>query len=83
MSSIKHALILAAIFLGGCAAGVKPISSPSGKQGFVINCGGGLRSWAQCYDAATKACGGTYKIVDTATTQRTEISRVLVVECDN
>ena len=74
------------LVLTGCAAGVKPITTPEGKQGFVVTCDGSADDWSTCYQAATKACGGKYGIVDrnessTPTVHGPMVRRHMVAEC--
>lgn len=72
--------------LAGCAATVKPMLTPDGKQGFLVECDGSADSWASCYEAATKACNGTYRVLDrnestTPTGLGPIIRRNLIAEC--
>lgn len=63
--------------LAACASSqsTQLIHLPDGTDGFTINCSGSdaRQSWAQCYEAAGKACGASgYDVVskegdDTAT----------------
>jgi len=74
------------LVLTGCAAGVKPITTPEGKQGFVVTCDGSADDWSTCYQAATKACGGKYGIIDrnessTPTAHGPMVRRHMVAEC--
>jgi hypothetical protein len=76
----------AAILLTGCAAGVKPITTPSGKAGHYISCDGSADDWSTCYEAAIRACGGKYNVVDrnessTPTAYGSMVRRHLITEC--
>ena len=74
------------VILTGCAAGVKPITTPAGNRGFVVTCDGAADDWSTCYRAATKACGGKYGIIDrnessTPTAYGPMVRRHMVAEC--
>lgn len=82
--SITSILLAAAI--AGCAATVKPMTTPEGKQGFLVECDGSADSWASCYEAATKACQGKYSVIDrnessTPTAYGSLVRRNLIAEC--
>jgi hypothetical protein len=84
MKKMNAALI--ALILTGCAAGVKPITTPDGKRGFVVTCDGSADDWSTCYQAATKACNGKYGIIDrnessTPTVYGPMVRRHMVAEC--
>jgi len=49
--------------LAGCAAGVKKITTPDGRLGYLISCDGSADDWSTCYAEATKLCG-KYNIID-------------------
>jgi len=79
-------LIALVVGLGGCAATVKPMQTPNGLQGFLVSCDGSADDWASCYGAATKACGGKYRVLDksessTASPYGPIVRRALIVEC--
>jgi hypothetical protein len=85
-TKIVLALIGALTMLAGCAAGVKPITTPSGKAGFYVSCDGSADDWSTCYQAAIQACGGTYNVVDrnessTPTAYGPMVRRHLITEC--
>ena len=63
MKLIAFSLILSAAAIAGCAATIKPMTTPEGKQGFLVECDGSADSWASCYEAATKACQGKYNVI--------------------
>ena len=72
--------------LCSCAASVKPMTTPNGKEGFLISCDGYADDWTTCYEAATKSCKGKYQIVDrnessTATAYGPLVRRYLIAEC--
>jgi hypothetical protein len=78
-------VFFACVLLAGCAAGVKPITTPDGAKGFVVTCDGSADDWSTCYQAATKACG-KYTIIDkndssTPTAYGPMVRRNLVVQC--
>lgn len=78
--------VLTAWMTAACAAGVKPITTPDGKRGFVVTCDGSADDWSTCYNAATSACSGKYNIVDrnessTPTAYGPMIRRHMVAEC--
>ena len=79
-------VLIAAFGLAGCAAVVKPMTSPNGYQGYHITCSGSADDWTSCYEAATKECQGPYRIIDrmgsnTFTPYGPYITRELIVEC--
>lgn len=73
-------LILAVMVgLGGCAilqtamfdSSVQSYTTPDGRQGFMLKCGGVARSMATCYADARKVCqGGDYEILNRSVTAR-------------
>lgn len=79
-------VLLAAAALAGCAAQVKPMTTPSGKQGFLVSCDGSADDWTSCYTAASNACKGKYNVVDrnessTPTMYGPMVRRHMVIEC--
>ncbi|MES2363970.1 MAG: hypothetical protein V4646_19525 [Pseudomonadota bacterium] len=80
-------VLVFSIALLGCAAAVKPMTTPDGKQGFLISCDGSGDDWATCYNAANQACGGLkYKVIDRnessiPTNYGPLVRRNLIVEC--
>lgn len=83
---IVLALIGVLGILAGCAAGVKPITTPSGKAGFYVSCDGSADDWSTCYQAAIQACGGKYNVVDrnessTPTAYGPMVRRHMITEC--
>ena len=86
MKKIALVSIIAAVAMTGCAATVKPMTTPEGKQGFLVECDGSADSWASCYEAATKACQGKYSVIDrnessTPTAYGPLVRRNLIAEC--
>lgn len=86
MNKTRFVIIVAALSLAGCAAVVKPMTTPDGKQGFLLSCDGSADDWSSCYEAATKACNGQYKIIDrnessTPTAHGPLVRRNLIAEC--
>jgi hypothetical protein len=86
MKLIAFSLILSAAAIAGCAATIKPMTTPEGKQGFLVDCDGSADSWASCYEAATKACQGKYNVIDrnessTPTAYGPLVRRNLIAEC--
>ena len=83
----KSLVVIAAVLgLSGCAAVVKPMTTPDGKQGFLVSCDGSADNWSSCYEAATKACQGKYNVVDrnensTPTQYGPIVRRNLIAEC--
>jgi len=78
--------LIAGVTLGGCAATVKPMTTPDGKQGFLVSCDGSADSWASCYEAAAKACQSKYNVIDrnessTPTAHGPLVRRNLIAEC--
>ena len=59
-------VIAAAVVLtaAGCASvNPVPITGPSGRQGYAMQCSGMGRSIEQCYQVAGQKCPGGYQIV--------------------
>ncbi len=86
MPKIRLIVIAAILILGGCAAVVKPMTTPEGKQGFFVSCDGSGDDWTSCYEAASKACQGKYNVVDrnessTPTQYGPIVRRNLIAEC--
>ena len=86
MKLIAFSLILSAAAIAGCAATIKPMTTPEGKQGFLVECDGSADSWASCYEEATKACQGKYNVIDrnessTPTAYGPLVRRNLIAEC--
>jgi hypothetical protein len=84
---LKTAIVLVSFgALMGCAATVKPMTTPEGKQGFLVECDGSADNWSTCYEASAKACGGKYSVVDrnetsTPTATGPLVRRNLIAEC--
>lgn len=79
-------LAVASVAITGCAATVKPMTTPEGRLGFLVECNGSADSWASCYEAATKACQGKYTVIDrnesnTPTGYGPLVRRNLIAEC--
>lgn len=87
MRKLSSLAALVVLGITGCAATVEPMPTPDGKQGFLIGCDGSADSWASCYKAATKQCGGgTYTVVNqnessTPTNFGPLVRRHLIVQC--
>lgn len=82
----KTTLLVASFSLVGCAATVKPMTTPEGKQGFLVECDGSADNWTSCYEAAAKACQGKYNLIDrnessTPTAYGPLVRRNLIAEC--
>ncbi len=80
-------VLVSSLTLFGCAAGVKPMTTPDGKQGYLVSCDGSADNWTSCYNAASEACAGTkYKVIDrsessTPTAYGPLVRRNLIAEC--
>lgn len=77
-------LVLASV--SGCAAVVKPMITPEGKNGFSVSCDGSADDWSTCYNAMAAACKGKYNIIDkqqdsTATPYGPMVKRHVIAEC--
>lgn len=86
MQMTKLIAVAATVVLAGCAAQVKPMTTPSGKQGFLVSCDGSADDWTSCYAAATNACKGTYKAIDRNESSMPSqygpiIRRYMIAEC--
>ena len=78
--------VVTSITVAGCAAGVKPITTPDGKKGFIVTCDGSADDWSTCYKAASESCGGRYAVIDrnessTPTNYGPLVRRYMVAEC--
>ena len=61
--SISAASVIAVLALGGCVTAM-PILTPTGQQGFTLNCSA-LNDIGQCYKKAGELCGSNgYQIYD-------------------
>jgi len=49
-------LIIALVFIGGCAT-AKQTYTADGQQGHSINCSGSALNWGMCYEKAGELCG--------------------------
>ena len=79
-------LFISAVLISGCAAGVKPVTTPEGRAGFFVSCDGSADDWGTCYEAAAVACKGKYGVIDrdsnsTATMYGPLVRRNLIIEC--
>ncbi len=80
------AISLVTFGLAGCAPVVKPMTTPDGKQGFLVACNGSADDWASCYTAAANACKGQYTVIDRTETSTPTgygplVTRNLIAEC--
>jgi hypothetical protein len=79
------AVLLSITLLSSCAAGVKKITTPDGKVGYLVSCDGSADDWSTCYAEASKLCG-KYNVVDrnessTPTAYGPMVRRHLIAEC--
>jgi predicted lipoprotein with Yx(FWY)xxD motif len=86
MTLLNRLLFLAIGTLVGCAATVKPLTTPDGRQGFLVECDGSADNWPTCYEASANACNGKYSVIDrnessTLTATGSLVRRNLIVEC--
>ena len=56
---------------------------PDGGEGFTIVCGGTLRSWACCYEAAGEKCGTRgYDVINKSSDATIDTtSRSMLIKC--
>lgn len=59
-------VIGACLLASGCASAPESFPMPDGRTGYVVSCDGKWTSWAACFEAAAKTCGGKYEIVKQA-----------------
>lgn len=83
---MKYCLAIVGIaLLTGCAAKVTPFNTAGGRPGFVVSCRNEDKGWAECYEAAAKACDGRYAVIDSHDNShgsgRRDAERTLVVSC--
>ena len=71
-------VLLALLTLGGCAT-AKPIQTPGGAAGYMIDCSS-TRHWTACFEKATETCGGPYEIINQAESGWGR-SRTLLIQC--
>jgi hypothetical protein len=45
------------LVLASCTS-AKQITTPDGRQGYTVGCGGSLLSWEDCFERASEICGG-------------------------
>lgn len=87
MKTFGPFIAAAVLGLHGCAATVKPMQTPDGKEGFLVSCDGSADDWSSCYAAATKACADAkYVVIDrnessTPTSYGPLVRRHLITEC--
>jgi hypothetical protein len=71
---MKLQVLILAVALGGCAIMSAPVQSyttPDGRQGYMLRCGGVLMTMATCYTDARKMCqGGDYEVINRSVTPR-------------
>lgn len=93
MSKIFIILMFSLIILG-CATSKKTYT-PSGNEGYSINCGGAALNWGMCYEKAGKICGKKgYTIIEKSGDKGTIVSgnmyglyggtvlnRTMIIEC--
>lgn len=60
---MKSCLWIGVLLLTGCVT-TKPVSLPSGHQGFAVNCPGAARDISDCMNEAARVCGGPYQVLD-------------------
>lgn len=54
---------LLACVMSGCVT-FKPVSLPSGRQGFAIDCSGGEHNISDCMNKAAEVCHGPYQMLN-------------------
>lgn len=79
-SILMTALVVVAI--SGCTPTSK-VRLPDGGEGFTIACGGTMRSWASCYEAAGEQCGSRgYDILNRSSDATIDTtSRSMLIKC--
>lgn len=83
---MRYLALFLVLGMFGCAAVVKPVTTPNGSAGFYVSCDGSADDWSSCYQAAANACNGKYAFVDrnetsTATAYGPIVRRSMVIEC--
>ncbi|OYY83326.1 MAG: hypothetical protein B7Y46_15805 [Acidovorax sp. 28-64-14] len=83
---MKKSIFLGTLVIAGAISGCTPTSAvrlPDGGEGFTIACGGTLRSWASCYEAAGEKCGARgYDIINKSSdTTIDTASRSMLIKC--
>ena len=57
-------LFVSCIVICSCAVS-KPIRTPDGAEGFMINCSGAALTWGECFEKAGQVCGEVgYEIIE-------------------
>lgn len=89
MKTLTALTLTTLALLTACAADptTKGITLPNGEAGLIVTCDLAAGDWGICYDAARKACNGTYKILDknestTPTQYGPLVKRSMEVKCD-
>ena len=85
---MKRIVLVAMLALGGCAIGgvaAQGYTAPDGRPGFLITCGGILKSMATCYNDARAVCNGQdYEVIGKSVTPRDDTiteNRSLEIVC--
>ncbi len=66
--------LLSLAALTGCATS-KQVYTPSGEQGYSINCSGSALNWGMCFEEAGKLCGTQgYTVLTQSGDQSTMVS---------
>lgn len=87
MKKIWSVLFAIAVLVGCAAPTVKPMTTPSGGQGFFVSCDGAADDWTTCYAEAIKACAGKYTLIDrnessTPTAYGPLVRRSFIIQCE-
>jgi hypothetical protein len=69
---MRQILFICAAVLAGCAH-QRPVHLPDGSIGYVTYCDGAGASIAQCMNAASKRCGGSYTVVSASEAVRNTV----------
>ena len=83
---MKASAILKTFVIAGSISGCTPTSMvrlPDGGEGFTIECGGAIYSWASCYEAAGEKCGTRgYDIINKSSDATIDtVSRSMLIKC--
>lgn len=86
MKTLNIAFAAITVLLSACTTGMKAITTPDGKRGFMIQCDDSADGWSKCTTAASSVCQGKYRVLDklestTSSIYGPIVSRHLIAEC--
>lgn len=76
----KRIAIITALILSGCASSSK-VTTPSGNQGYFVECNGLAVSMRYCYEKAAKLCPNGYELIDKDAKSWNGVKKGIFIEC--